>query len=78
MGLFAAGCAFTARVHGAPTEGKTGGKREEDEALRKYDKNMNGRLDPDEKASLEADRRKTQNRRQEKQDASRPPGKSGK
>ena len=57
--VFAVACAFIVPVARAADADKEAKKRKKEEAdLKKYDKNGNGKLDPDEKAALEADVKK--------------------
>jgi outer membrane biogenesis lipoprotein LolB len=55
--LFAVACTFTVPVMRAADDAeKAAKKKKKEEAdLKKYDKNGNGKLDPDEKAALDAD-----------------------
>ena len=57
LALFAVGAMFALPiVRGADDAEKAAKKKKKEEAdLKKYDKNANGKLDPDEKAALEAD-----------------------
>ncbi|MGH7957950.1 MAG: hypothetical protein ACREH8_13220 [Opitutaceae bacterium] len=56
-GMLAVACMFTVpAVHAASDDAKAERKKKKAEAdLRKYDKNANGKLDPDEEAALKAD-----------------------
>ncbi len=55
--MFAVACMFTVpAVQAADDAEKAAKKKKKEEAdLKKYDKNANGKLDPDEKAALDAD-----------------------
>lgn len=55
--MFAVAFMFTVSAQAQPTDAeKAAKKKKKEEAdLKKYDKNTNGKLDPDEKAALEAD-----------------------
>jgi hypothetical protein len=66
LGLLAFG-SFMIPAAGAADEGKSSNKKQKEEAdLRKYDRNQNGKLDPDEKAALEADLKKEQEEKEKK------------
>ena len=67
--LFAVACAFTLpTVQAADDAEKAAKKKKKEEAdLKKYDKNANGKLDPDEKAALEADVKKAKEKKKKEQ-----------
>ena len=67
--LFAVACAFTLpTVQAADDAEKAAKKKKKEEAdLKKYDKNANGKLDPDEKAALEADVKKAKEEKKTKE-----------
>lgn len=67
--LFAVACAFTLpTVQAADDAEKAAKKKKKEEAdLKKYDKNGNGKLDPDEKAALEADVKKAKEEKKKKE-----------
>lgn len=56
-GMFAVACMLVVpAVHAATNDAKADKKKKKAEAdLKKYDKNANGKLDPDEEAALKAD-----------------------
>ena len=55
-GLLATACMFTVPTVSAADDEKAEKKKKKAEAdLKKYDKNANGKLDPDEEAALKAD-----------------------
>lgn len=66
--FFAVACAFTVPVARAADDAeKAAKKKKKEEAdLKKYDKNGNGKLDPDEKAALQADMQKAKEEREKK------------
>ncbi len=68
--LFAVACMFTAPVQAQPTDAEKAAKKakKEEADLKKYDKNTNGKLDPDEKAALEADVAKAKAEKKKKTD----------
>jgi hypothetical protein len=66
--LFAVACAFTLpTAHAADADKEARKKKKEEADLKKYDKNANGKLDPDEKAALEADVKKAKEEKKKKE-----------
>jgi hypothetical protein len=67
--LFAVACAFTIpAVQAADDAEKAARKKKKEEAdLRKYDKNGNGKLDPDEEAARQADVKKAKEEKKKKE-----------
>jgi len=67
-GLLAVACMLTVpAVNAATDDAKAEKKKKKAEAdLRKYDKNANGKLDPDEEAALKADVEKEKSDRKKK------------
>ena len=61
-------CLFTVpAANAASDDAKAEKKKKKAEAdLKKYDKNANGKLDPDEEAALKADTQKQKNKKQKK------------
>lgn len=56
-------------VRAASDKSNSGGgekKKHDEETLRRYDRNSNGKLDPDEEAALKADREKAKSERKKK------------
>jgi len=71
VGLFAVACGFAApALRAADTDAEKAAKKKQKEeaALKKYDKNGNGKLDPDEKAAMEADLKKARDAKQKKKE----------
>ena len=68
-GLFALACAFTLPIARAAEDAdKAARKKKKEEAdLKKHDKNGNGKLDPDEKAALEAEVKKAKEEKKKKE-----------
>jgi hypothetical protein len=69
-GMLAVACMFTVpAVHAADDDAKAEKKKKKAEAdLKKYDKNTNGKLDPDEEAALKADVEKQKAEKKKKKD----------
>jgi hypothetical protein len=67
--LFALACAFTlSTAQAADDAEKAARKKKKEEAdLKKHDKNGNGKLDPDEKAALEAEVKKAKEEKKKKE-----------
>ena len=65
--LLAVACAFAApAMRAADDAEKAAKKKKKEEAdLKKYDKNSNGKLDPDEEAARQADMRKAKEKKKE-------------
>ena len=58
-GVLATACVLTVPpAHGANDDGKADKKKKAEADLKKYDKNANGKLDPDEEAAMKADAEK--------------------
>lgn len=69
VGMFATAFAFTVPVANAADDEKAEKKKKKAEAdLKKYDKNANGKLDPDEEAALKADVEKQKAEKKKKKD----------
>lgn len=70
LSLFAVVCTFTVpAVRAADDAEKAAKKAKKAEAdLKKYDKNGNGKLDPDEEAALKADQEKAKSEKKKKKD----------
>ena len=69
-GMLAVACMFTVpAVNAATDDAKSEKKKKKAEAdLKKYDKNANGKLDPDEEAALKADVEKQKEEKKRKKD----------
>ena len=68
--MFAVACMFTATsVQAQPTDAEKAAKKkkQEEAALKKYDKNANGKLDPDEEAARKADAEKAKAAKKKKE-----------
>ena len=66
-GMLAIACMLTVpAVHAASDDAKAEKKKKAD--LKKYDKNANGKLDPDEEAALKADAEKKKAEKKKKKD----------
>lgn len=67
--MFAVACMFTASAHAQPTDAEKAAKKkkQEEAALKKYDKNGNGKLDPDEEAARKADAAKAKAEKKKKE-----------
>ena len=69
-GMLATACMFTVPSANAADDDKSEKKKKKAEAdLKKYDKNANGKLDPDEEAALKADVEKQKADKKKKKDA---------
>jgi capsule polysaccharide export protein KpsE/RkpR len=67
-GLLATACMFTVpAVHAADDKAEKKAKKAQAD-LKKYDKNANGKLDPDEEAALKADVEKQKSEKKKKKD----------
>ena len=67
VGMLAVACMLTIPAVNAADDAKEEKKKKKAEAdLRKYDKNANGKLDPDEEAALKADVEKQKAERKKK------------
>lgn len=70
-GILALACMFTAPAVRAANDDKAEKKAKKAQAdLKKYDKNANGKLDPDEEAALKADVEKQKTDKKKKKDGS--------
>ena len=71
LSLFAVACTFTVpAIRAADDAEKAAKKAKKTEAdLKKYDKNGNGKLDPDEEAAMKADQEKAKSEKKKKKDA---------
>ena len=70
LSVFAVACAFTVPAVRAADDTEKAAKKAKKEAadLKKYDKNGNGKLDPDEQAALDADVAKAKAEKKKKKD----------